>query len=76
MDEGASGIECVSMLGWMIVLRIFILCCREVGDRSRALLCFLIFVIIVLFWIFFLKDGTRHIPRYVYGLFCDRIESC
>jgi hypothetical protein len=32
------------------------------------------FVSVVLFWIFFLKDGTRHIHMYVYGLFSYRIE--
>lgn len=62
------------MLGRMTVFRIFILCCGEAGDRSRALLCFSIFVSVILFWIFFLKDGTRHIHMYMYGLFCYRIE--
>lgn len=44
-----------SLLGRTTLLRIFILfyfcCCREVGESRRAVLCFLIFDVVISFWI-------------------------
>ena len=31
------------------MLRIFILCCNNAGDKNRALFCFLIFAIVIFF---------------------------
>ena len=42
-------------------------------DVSNSLLCFLAFSRVLFLWMFHFREGTRWMPRYVYGSFCVRI---
>lgn len=54
---GMSGMEnwmvykVYSQPGWLIVLKILIFCCIEVDERSRAVLCFFILVVVISFFL-------------------------
>jgi hypothetical protein len=47
-----------------------------VVERRRVLLSFLDVCCGDFFWITHLRDGTRHMPKYVYGSFCERKGNC
>ena len=64
------------MLRQMTMLKIFIFCCSDVGDSSKAMLRFLIFAIVISFCMAHFRDETSRILRYVYGLFYKRMGSC
>ena len=58
------------------LLMILILCCSNAGDISKAMLYFYIFTIVMSFCMVHFRDRTSLIPKYVYGLFCERMGSC
>lgn len=64
------------MPGRMIVLRIFIFCCSDVGDSSMPMLCLFTFALVIAFYMAHFRDEISRIPRYVYGSFCEGMESC
>ena len=43
------------------------------GDVINNLLCFLAFSMVMFFGMFHFSEGTRFMPRYVYGSFCVRV---
>lgn len=45
------------------------------GDVISCLLCFLDVFMVILLWSFHLSDGTREIPRYVYGSFWEMVGN-
>ena len=59
----------------MTVFRILIFCVRLAGELASSWLCCLIFLIVISFCKFHLRDGVRFIPKYVYGLFWVRIRK-
>ena len=51
-------------------------CCSDAGDVVRPCFVFLICAIVISFYMAHFRDGTSHITRYVYGVFCERMGSC
>lgn len=58
----------------MIVFRILIVCLRLAGEKVSALLCFLVFWIVIVYCRFHLRDDIKCMPRYVYGSIWVRVE--
>lgn len=51
----------------------WIFCLIVVGDAISNLLCCLAFSIVEFLWMFHFSEGTRWMPRYVYGSFCVKV---
>ena len=49
---------------------------KMLGERRRVVLLILDFCCGDSFWITHLRDGTRRMPKYVYGSFCERKGNC
>ena len=66
-----------SMLGWMVILRDFnfVIVTRLTRGVCQRLI-FNIFVVVIPFQMTHLRVGIDLIPKYVYGLFCERMDNC
>ena len=50
-----------------------IFCSIVARDVINSLLCCLAFSMVKFFWMFHFNEGTKLIPRYVYGSLCVRV---